>query len=134
MYIVIVVQTNPKLFGVVVKIIVVIFLCFDGIEYVRVTDHAHAPNPEEIISMELKSIINTGVTISHDPPRRIIHEALLYINKNDGTALSNYPSTQRTIERKRKQQDKPLPTPTLLKGPPFLTKKNFFSISRFLCL
>ena len=26
--------------------------------------------------------------------------------------VSNYPSTQRTIERKRKQQDKPLPTST----------------------
>ena len=35
-----------------------------------------------------------------------------YINKNDGTTVANYPSTQRTIERKRKQQDKPLPTPT----------------------
>ena len=43
-------------------------LCFDGIEYVKVTDHVHAPNPEEFISMEFKSIINTGATLSHDPP------------------------------------------------------------------
>ena len=62
--------------------------------------------------MEFKLIINTGATTSYDPPRRIIHEALLYINKNDGTAVPNYPSTQRTMERKRKQQDKSLPTPT----------------------
>ena len=55
---------------------------FDGIEYVKVTNHAHAPNPEEIIPMEFKSIISTGATISHDPSPRIIREALLYINKN----------------------------------------------------
>ena len=82
-------------------------LRFNGIEYVKVTDHAHAPNSGEIIS-----IINTVATTSRDPYRRIIHELLLYINKNDGTAVPNYLSTQRTIERKRKQQDKPLPTPT----------------------
>ena len=87
-------------------------LRFDGIEYVKVTDHAHAPNSEDIISMEFKSIINIGATTAHDPPRRIIHEALLCINKNDGTAVPNYLFTQRTIERKRKQQGKPLPTPT----------------------
>ena len=40
---------------------------FDGIEYVRVTDHVHAPNPEEFISMEFKLIINTGATTSHNP-------------------------------------------------------------------
>ena len=55
---------------------------FDETEYVKVTDHVHAPNPEEIISMGLKSIINTGATTSHNPSRRIIHEALLCINKN----------------------------------------------------
>ena len=80
----------------------------DGIEYVKATGHVHAPNQEEIISMEFKSVINTGATISHDLPRRIIHEVLLYENNNDGSAVPNYPSTQRTIERKRKQQDKPL--------------------------
>ena len=55
---------------------------FDGIEYVKVTNHVHTPNPEEIISMKLKSIINTDATTPHDPSRRIIHEALLYVNKN----------------------------------------------------
>ena len=43
-------------------------LCFDGIEYVKVTDHVHAPNPEEFVSMEFKSIINTGTTLSHNSP------------------------------------------------------------------
>ena len=87
-----------------------VLLRFDGIECVKVTDHAHAPNPEEIISMEFKLIINTSATTSHDLPR--IHEALLHINKNDGTVVPNYPSTQRIIERKRKQHDKPLPAST----------------------
>ena len=60
--------------------------------------------------MEFKSIINTGAILSHNPTRRIIHEALLYINQNDGTALPYHPFMQHKIERKRKQQDKPLPT------------------------
>ena len=77
-------------------------------------DDVHAPNPEEFISVKFKSIMNTGATTSRDSPRRIIHEALLHINKNDGTVVPNYPSTQHTIERKRKQQDKPLPIPTSL--------------------
>ena len=34
------------------------------------------------------------------------------MNKNDETAVPNYSCTQCTIERKRKQQDTPLPTPT----------------------
>ena len=76
-------------------------LCFDGIEYVKVTDHAHTSNPKEIISMEFKSILNTGATTSHDPLRRIIHESLLHINKNDRTAVLNYLSTQHTIEKKK---------------------------------
>ena len=52
--------------------------------------------------MEFKSIINTSATISYDPSRRIIHGALLYINKSDGIFVPNYPSTQRTIERKKR--------------------------------
>ncbi|CAM4845887.1 unnamed protein product, partial [Rotaria magnacalcarata] len=27
---------------------------FDGTEYIKVTDHLHAPNPEEIIAMKFK--------------------------------------------------------------------------------
>ena len=42
---------------------------FNIIEYVKVTDHVHAPNPEEIISMEFRSIINTGATTSHGSPQ-----------------------------------------------------------------
>ena len=85
---------------------------FGSIEYIKATDHVHAPNPEEIISIAFKSIINIGARTPHGSPRRIIPEVLLYTNKNDGTTVPNYPSTQRTIERKRQQQDKPLLTPT----------------------
>ncbi|CAF1522446.1 unnamed protein product [Rotaria sp. Silwood1] len=42
---------------------------FDGTGYIKVTDHLHAPNPEETISMEFNSNISSGATISHDPPR-----------------------------------------------------------------
>ena len=44
-------------------------------------NHVHAPDPEEIISMEFQSIVNTGATMLDDLPRRIIHEDLLYIKK-----------------------------------------------------
>ncbi|CAF3455161.1 unnamed protein product [Rotaria sp. Silwood1] len=71
-------------------------------------DHLHAPSPEETISVEFKSNISSGATISHDPPRRIIHQALLNVNKNDASAFPNYSSAQRTIERKRKKQDLPI--------------------------
>ncbi|CAF2940522.1 unnamed protein product [Rotaria sp. Silwood2] len=49
---------------------------FDGTGYIKVTDHVHASNPEETISVEFKSNINSGATASHDPPQRIIHQAL----------------------------------------------------------
>jgi hypothetical protein len=32
--------------------------------------------------------------------------------RNDGSAVPNYSSSQRTVERKRKKQDLPLPRPT----------------------
>ena len=54
MNIVIVVQTNLKLFSVVINNNCAGRVCFDGIKYVKVTDHVHTPNPEEIISMEFK--------------------------------------------------------------------------------
>jgi hypothetical protein len=34
------------------------------------------------------------------------------VNKNDGSAVPNYSSSQRTIQRKRKQKDLPLSRPT----------------------
>ncbi|CAF4395216.1 unnamed protein product, partial [Rotaria magnacalcarata] len=42
--------------------------------------------------MEVKSNITSGATTSHDPPRRIIHQALLNVNKNNGSAVPNYSS------------------------------------------
>ncbi|CAF5002351.1 unnamed protein product, partial [Rotaria sp. Silwood1] len=43
---------------------------FDGTGYIKVTDHLHVPNPEETISVEFKSNISSGATISHNPSRR----------------------------------------------------------------
>ncbi|CAF2617287.1 unnamed protein product [Rotaria sp. Silwood2] len=86
-------------------------VCFDGTQYVKVTDHIHAPTPEEIISIQFKSKIADIAVTSHYPPRRVINEALLTISKDDGAAVPNYTSSQRTIERKRKKKDIPLPRP-----------------------
>ncbi len=63
---------------------------FDRTGYAKITDHLHAPNLEEIISVELKSKITSSATTSHDPLRRIIHEALLNVDKHNGTAIPNY--------------------------------------------
>jgi hypothetical protein len=84
---------------------------FHGNDYNKLTEHIHAPNPEENISAEFKSNISTNAALSHDPPRRIIHEALLNIDKNDGAAVPTYYTSQRTIQRKRKRNDIPLPRP-----------------------
>ena len=73
--------------------------------------HVHTPNPEENISAEFKSKICANATVSHDPPCRIIHEALLNVDKDDGAAVPTYHSSQRTIERKRKQKQNDIPLP-----------------------
>ncbi|CAF2115999.1 unnamed protein product [Rotaria magnacalcarata] len=54
---------------------------------ILVTNHVHATNPEEIISMEFKSNISSGATSSHYPSRRIIHQAFLNVNKKDDLLL-----------------------------------------------
>ena len=84
---------------------------YDGCQYNKITEHVHPSNPEETLSSEFKSKISTHAANSHDPPRRIIHEALLDIDKIDSAAVPTYSSSQRTIERKRKKQDIPLPRP-----------------------
>ncbi|CAF1363072.1 unnamed protein product [Didymodactylos carnosus] len=40
------------------------------------------------------------------------NEALLDVHKDDGAAIPSYTASQRTIERKRKKDDIPLPRPT----------------------
>ena len=87
---------------------------FDGTQYNNVTDHNHAPNPDQLIAAEYRSRIIDSAVTSYYPPRRIINEALAYVDKNDGTAVPTYTSSQRTIERKRKKQDLPLPKPRSL--------------------
>ncbi|CAF1166265.1 unnamed protein product [Rotaria magnacalcarata] len=39
---------------------------------ILVTNHVHATNPEEIISMEFKSNISSGATSSHYPSRHLL--------------------------------------------------------------
>ena len=77
-------------------------VCFDGFQYVPVTDHNHSPAPEETISMQFKSNIAEDAARSHFPPRRIINRALFSISKDDGAAVPIYTSSQRTIERNEK--------------------------------
>ncbi|CAF1467476.1 unnamed protein product [Rotaria magnacalcarata] len=60
--------------------------------------------------MEFKSNISSRRASSHDPLRRIIYEAFLNVNRKDGSAVRNYSSAQRAIERK--PEDLPLLRPT----------------------
>ena len=48
------------------------------------TDHSHAPNPDALISIELKSKVSENAVISNDAPRKIIHEALLSVLEGEG--------------------------------------------------
>ena len=84
----------------------------DETKYIVVTHHNHAPDRDQMIANEFKSKITHHAVISHDPPRRIIHEALLTIEQDDEAAVPSYSSSQRTIQRKRKKNDIPLPTPS----------------------
>ncbi|CAF2935955.1 unnamed protein product [Rotaria sp. Silwood2] len=85
---------------------------FDGAQYVKLNDHIHPPNPDEVIAAEFKSKIQQRATTSYDPPRRIIHEALLNVHKDDALALPSYAASQRLIGRKRKKNNISLPNPT----------------------
>ncbi|CAF4336433.1 unnamed protein product [Rotaria sp. Silwood2] len=85
---------------------------FDGAQYVKLNDHIHPPNPDEVIAAEFKSKIQQRATTSYDPPRRIIHEALLNVHKDDALVLPSYAASQRLIGRKRKKNNISLPNPT----------------------
>ena len=54
-------------------------LNFNNNTYVMLTDHSHAPNPDALISIELKSKVSENAVISNDAPRKIIHEVLLSV-------------------------------------------------------
>ena len=85
---------------------------FDGRQYVILNDYMHLSNPDEIIATEFKSTIQQHTTISHDLPRRIIHEALLNGHEDNSLALPSYTASQRSIGRKRKKNNISLPNPT----------------------
>ena len=80
-------------------------------EYVKLTDHNHVPNPDELLSIEFKAKINERAVASTNAPRKIIHEAFLDIHPADASAISNYSWAQRLVERKRKRNDIPVSAP-----------------------
>ena len=64
-------------------------LNFNSNTYVILTDHSHAPNPDALISIELKSKVSENAVISNDAPRKIIHEALLSVHPDDASSIGN---------------------------------------------
>ena len=54
-------------------------LNFNSNTYLMLTDHSHAPNPDALISIELKSKVSENAVIANDAPRKLIHEALLSV-------------------------------------------------------
>ncbi|CAF1111612.1 unnamed protein product [Adineta ricciae] len=83
-----------------------------GTEYVTLTEHNYASNPDEITYVEFKSKINVHAISSNDVPRRIIRRALLEVDLNDASAVPNYKNAQCLVEPKRKKNAIPLSTPT----------------------
>jgi predicted metal-dependent phosphoesterase TrpH len=67
------------------------------IEYIHLTDHNHAPNPDELLSKQFKSTIDERAETSDEPPRKIIHEALLDVYPGDAAAVQNYRTAQRAV-------------------------------------
>jgi hypothetical protein len=52
----------------------------NNMKLVKLIDHNHVPNPEELISIELRAKINKRAETSADAPQKIIHEALLDVH------------------------------------------------------
>ena len=69
---------------------------------------SHLPT---LLAKEFRSKILHNASTSYDPPRRTIHEAFVFVHKDDGTAIPNYSSSQRSIQWKRRRKDIPLPAP-----------------------
>ncbi|CAF1391313.1 unnamed protein product [Adineta ricciae] len=74
-------------------------------QYNILTDHNHAPNPDELISKQFKTKIEERAEISNEAPRKIIHEALSEIHPDDALAVPNYTihlnvSVQRLAQKK----------------------------------
>ena len=66
----------------------------------------------KIIATEFKSKIQQHATTSHDPPGRIIQEALLSVHKDDALALPSYTASRHLIGHKRKKNNILLQNPT----------------------
>ena len=89
---------------------------FNGTQYVKLNNHMHPPNPDEVIAAEFKWKVQQHATTSHDLSGRIIHEALLNVHKDDAFALPSYAASQHLTGTKRKKSSIPFPNPTYFQG------------------
>ena len=73
-------------------------MTFDHIKCANLTDHNHAPNPDELIAKQFKSVIDKRAETSNEAPRKIIHEVLLDVHPDDPLTVANYTTAQRSVQ------------------------------------
>ncbi|CAF4496803.1 unnamed protein product, partial [Didymodactylos carnosus] len=80
--------------------------------YQLASSHTHAPNPEDVAKARYNHEIRQRAKQSHDPPRNIISDARMNVSAEAAASIPQYTTTQRAIERIRKENDVARPTPT----------------------
>ncbi|CAF4453849.1 unnamed protein product, partial [Didymodactylos carnosus] len=80
--------------------------------YQLASSHTHAPNPEDVAKARYNHEIRQRTKQSHDPPRTIISDARMNVSAEAAASIPQYTTTQRAIERIRKENDVARPTPT----------------------
>ena len=85
----------------------------EGEDAVEVGEYAHAPEPAEVEVERLRTKVIQGASTNHDPPRRVLQEAL--VASQCGTeAMARVGSGtkyKRTVTRKRKHDEDHPPNP-----------------------
>ncbi|CAF1464818.1 unnamed protein product [Didymodactylos carnosus] len=76
------------------------------------SSHTHASNPEDVAKARYNHEIRERAKQSHDPPRTIISDARMNVSVKAAASIPQYTTTQRAIERTRKENDVARPTPT----------------------
>ena len=85
----------------------------DGV-IVKMTDHTRAPNIPKIYAERRKFLIRDRASNTMEKPRQVIMQCTSGLSAEAASIMPKYTARQRTIERKRKREEVPLPTPRSL--------------------
>ena len=78
------------------------------------TEHNHAPEPGKVVARHIAQVVATRASQTVEATRQIIQKSRAGIPLDTAIFLPSYRSSQRTIQRKRKQENAPWPNPNHL--------------------